>query len=76
MSRHRCRAQRGSQRIAFFLVQSTPDDEQIVLQDYYDDGSGEAKRYYQVTAVNRTIEAITKGANRVLRPAFHKRQMI
>jgi len=40
--------------------------EQIVLQDYYDDGRGEAKRYYQVTAVNRTIEAIAKGANRVL----------
>jgi hypothetical protein len=40
--------------------------EQIVLQDYYDDGSGEAKRYYQVTAINRTIEAIAKGANRVL----------
>jgi type I restriction enzyme R subunit len=31
--------------------------EQIVLQDYYDDGSGEAKRYYQVTAVNRTIDS-------------------
>jgi type I restriction enzyme R subunit len=40
--------------------------EQIVLQDYYDDGSGEAQRYYQVSAVNRTIEAIAKGANRVL----------
>src|SRR5690349_8950639 len=40
--------------------------EQIVLQDYHDDGSGEAKRYYQVTAVNRTIEAIAKGASRVL----------
>src|SRR5206468_2598979 len=40
--------------------------EQIVLQDYYDDGGGEAKRYYQVTAVNRTIETIAKGANRVL----------
>jgi type I restriction enzyme, R subunit len=40
--------------------------EQIVLQDYYDDGSGEAKRYYQVTAINRAIEAIAKGANRVL----------
>nr|WP_271593237.1 DEAD/DEAH box helicase family protein [Bradyrhizobium sp. CCBAU 65884] len=37
-----------------------------MLQDYYDDGSGEAKRYYQVTAINRTIEAIAKGANRVL----------
>ncbi|MCK1658530.1 DEAD/DEAH box helicase family protein [Bradyrhizobium sp. 151] len=40
--------------------------ERIVLQDYYDDGSGEAKRYYQVTAINRSIEAIAKGANRVL----------
>ena len=40
--------------------------EQLVLQDYYDDGSGEAKRYYQVTAINRTIDAIAKGANRVL----------
>nr|WP_256806804.1 DEAD/DEAH box helicase family protein [Bradyrhizobium sp. Bra64] len=40
--------------------------EQIVLQDYYDDGTGEAKRYYQVTAINRAIEAIAKGANRVL----------
>ena len=40
--------------------------EQIVLQDYYDDGSGEAKRYYQVNAINRTMEAIAKGADRVL----------
>src|SRR5437016_10400006 len=40
--------------------------EQIVLQDYFDDGSGEAKRYYQVTAINRAIEAIAKRANRVL----------
>nr|WP_249144864.1 DEAD/DEAH box helicase family protein [Bradyrhizobium sp. AUGA SZCCT0274] len=40
--------------------------EQIVLQDYYDDGSGEAKRYYQVNAINATIEAIAKGQDRVL----------
>ena len=40
--------------------------EKIVLQDYYDDGSGEAKRYYQVTAINRAIEAIAKGSNRIL----------
>src|SRR6476620_2224853 len=40
--------------------------EQIVLQDYYDDGSGKAPRYYQVNAVNAAIEAIAKGANRVL----------
>src|SRR3954453_13511647 len=40
--------------------------EQIVLQDYFDDGSGKEPRYYQVNAVNAAIEAIAKGANRVL----------
>jgi len=40
--------------------------EQIVLQDYFDDGGGKAPRYYQVNAVNATIEAIAKGCDRVL----------
>ncbi len=40
--------------------------EQIVLQDYFDDGSGKAPRYYQVNAVNAAIEAIAKGRDRVL----------
>ena len=40
--------------------------EQIVLQDYYADGSDKAPRYYQVNAVNAAIEAIAKGRNRVL----------
>src|SRR3954462_7261672 len=40
--------------------------ERIVLQDYYDDGSGKAPRYYQVNAVNAAIEAIAKGRDRVL----------
>src|SRR5580693_5865164 len=39
----------------------TPEAEQIVLQDYFDDGSGKAPRYYQVNAVNAAIEAIAKG---------------
>ena len=43
-----------------------PDEEEIVLQDYFDDASGKAPRYYQVNAVNATIEAIAKGQNRVL----------
>lgn len=42
------------------------DAEQIVLQDYYDDGSGKAPRYYQVNAVNAAIEAIAQGQDRVL----------
>ena len=44
----------------------TPDEEKIVLQDYFDDGSGKAPRYYQCNAVNAAIEAIAKGQNRVL----------
>ncbi len=44
----------------------TPEAEQIVLQHYYDDGSGKTPRYYQVSAVNAAIEAIAKGCDRVL----------
>ena len=39
---------------------------QIIEQDYYMDLSGMSPRYYQQIAVNRTIEAITKGQNRIL----------
>jgi len=38
----------------------------IVTQDYYTDGSGKTPRYYQHIAINRTIEAITKGQDRIL----------
>ena len=44
----------------------TPDAEETVLQDYFEDGSGKAPRYYQVNAVNAAIEAIAKGQNRLL----------
>jgi type I restriction enzyme R subunit len=44
----------------------TADAEKIVLQDYFDDGSGKAPRYYQVSAINATIEAIAKGQDRIL----------
>lgn len=40
--------------------------EALVLQDYYDDGTGKAPRYYQVNAINAAIEAIAKGQDRVL----------
>lgn len=33
---------------------------------YYDDGSGRAPRYYQVNAINRTVEAVARGQNRLL----------
>src|SRR6266481_891392 len=44
----------------------TDEVEQIVIQDYFDDGSGKTPRYYQANAVNAAIEAIAKGKNRVL----------
>lgn len=40
--------------------------EAIVTQNYYDDGTGKTPRYYQQIAINRTIEAIAKGQNRIL----------
>ncbi|MBK7127793.1 MAG: DEAD/DEAH box helicase family protein [Crocinitomicaceae bacterium] len=45
---------------------TTAETEKIVSQDYYSDGSGRSPRYYQQIAVNRTVEAIAKGQNRVL----------
>jgi type I restriction enzyme R subunit len=44
----------------------TPEAEKIVAQDYYFDGSGRSPRYYQQIAINRTVEAIAKGQNRIL----------
>ncbi|PJR07778.1 DEAD/DEAH box helicase [Raoultella ornithinolytica] len=38
----------------------------VITQDYYDDGSGKSPRYYQLQAVNKTIEAVSAGQNRVL----------
>ena len=33
---------------------------------YYDDGAGRIPRYYQITAVNRSVEAVARGQDRVL----------
>ncbi|MFH3941251.1 EcoAI/FtnUII family type I restriction enzme subunit R [Acinetobacter nosocomialis] len=45
---------------------TTPESKQIVEYPYYDDGSGRVPRYYQVNAINKTIEAIARGQNRIL----------
>lgn len=44
------------------------DDEAAaaVVQDYYIGGSSKLPRYYQVNAINRTVEAVAKGQNRAL----------
>lgn len=44
----------------------TPEAERIVSQDYYIDGTNRKPRYYQQIAVNRTVEAIANGQNRIL----------
>jgi type I restriction enzyme R subunit len=44
----------------------TASQEAITAQDYYDDGSGKTPRYYQLTAINRTVDAIARGENRIL----------
>ena len=44
----------------------TPTQESIITQDYYSDGSNKTPRYYQLLAINKTIEAIANGNNRIL----------
>jgi type I restriction enzyme R subunit len=43
-----------------------PAQEEVVLQDYHEDASGKEPRYYQRIAINKTIEAIAKGEDRIL----------
>ena len=44
----------------------TPDQEAVATHDYYDDGSGKTPRYYQLNAINRTVDAIARGQDRLL----------
>ena len=44
----------------------TPEAEEIVLQDYFEDAGGKTPRYYQINAVNAAIEAIATGQERIL----------
>jgi type I restriction enzyme, R subunit len=44
----------------------TEEVEKIVTQDYYFEHGGKSPRYYQRVAINRTVEAIAKGQNRIL----------
>jgi len=40
--------------------------QQKIEAPYYDDGSGRTPRYYQMNAINRTVEAVARGQDRVL----------
>src|SRR3546814_15981191 len=53
------------QRYAAWKGITTAQDH-VVNQDYFDDGTGKAPRYYQTLAVNRVIEEIAKGRDRLL----------
>ena len=44
----------------------TEGEDQLVQQPYHMDLSGKEPRYYQVEAINRTVEAVAKGQKRVL----------
>ncbi len=44
----------------------TEEQERISAQDYFFDGTDRSPRYYQQVAINRTVEAIAKGQNRIL----------
>jgi type I restriction enzyme R subunit len=40
--------------------------EKLMVQPYHNDLSGKAPRYYQIEAINRTVEAVASGKRRVL----------
>jgi len=54
------------QRYKKFKGIETTEQERISSHDYFFDGSGRKPRYYQQIAVNRTVEAIARGQNRIL----------
>ena len=46
--------------------QLTPEQEKLVAEPYFYQPNDKTPRYYQRVAINRTIEAIARGLNRVL----------
>lgn len=42
------------------------EQEELVVEPYYDDGSGKEPRYYQAEAINRVVEKVAKGDKRLL----------
>jgi type I restriction enzyme, R subunit len=54
------------QRYCLWKCIASPEKRETVETPYYDDGSGKVPRYYQINAINRTIEAIARGQRRIL----------
>lgn len=54
------------QKYKKFKQLETTEAEEIASFDYFFDSQGRQPRYYQQIAINRTVEAIAKGQNRLL----------
>ncbi|MDB9514870.1 DEAD/DEAH box helicase family protein [Kamptonema animale CS-326] len=54
------------QKYKKFKQIETTEAEEIASFDYFFDSQGRQPRYYQQIAINRTVEAIAKGQNRLL----------
>ena len=46
--------------------QITPEQEKLITEPYYFQIGDKTPRYYQRVAINRTVEAVAKGQNRIL----------
>lgn len=44
----------------------TPEACEVIESHYYDDGRGRTPRYYQMNAINRAVEAVARGQDRIL----------
>lgn len=53
-------------RFKIFKGIITEEQERIISQEYFTDGSGRTPRYYQEVAINKSIDAIAKGQDRIL----------
>lgn len=42
------------------------ETKEVVLSEYFTDGSGKEPRYYQRNAINRVVEAVAKGQQRIM----------
>ncbi|SNR57968.1 type I restriction enzyme, R subunit [Lutibacter agarilyticus] len=54
------------QKYLAFTNIETPESKEIVEKDYFADDSGMTPRYYQQNAINRTIEAVAKGQDKII----------
>lgn len=42
------------------------EQKDVFFQDYFQDGSGKSPRYYQQNAINKVVEAVAKGQDRIM----------